>query len=55
LVLPATGDEGVKGAVKQRLTVAYFGEMVWGDERWLKPVAETALVFEGFASIRPKE
>lgn len=56
LVLAATGDnEGIKEAIKQRRTVAYFGEMLWGAERWLKPLADAALAFRGVASIRPKE
>jgi hypothetical protein len=56
LVLAATRDnEGIKEAIKQRRTVAYFGETLWGAERWLKSIAETALTFKGVISIRPKE
>ena len=56
LVLAATRDNGgIKEAIKQRRTVAYFNEMIWGAERWLKRIAETALTFKGISSIRPKE
>lgn len=56
LVLAATRDnEGIKEAIKQRRTIAYFGEMLWGADRWLRPLVESALAFKDVASIRPKE
>lgn len=35
--------QSVYEAIKQRRTLAYFNEMIWGSERWLKPVAEASL------------
>ena len=56
LVLAGTRDEaGIKEAIKQRRTIGYFGEMLWGPERWLKAVSEAALRFKNIALIRPTE
>jgi 3',5'-nucleoside bisphosphate phosphatase len=56
LVLAATRDDaGIKEAIKQRRTIGYFGEMLWGPERWLKAVSEAALRFKNIALIRPTE
>lgn len=44
LVLSKSQDpQGVHEAIKQRRTLAYFNEMIWGSERWLKAVAEASL------------
>ena len=55
LILARTRDQaGVKEAIQQRRTVAYFGEMLWGAERWVKGIAEAAIEIKGTALIRPK-
>ena len=44
LVLAKKADpESVREAIKQRRTLAYFGEMLWGKEKWLRAVAESSL------------
>jgi 3',5'-nucleoside bisphosphate phosphatase len=55
LILARTRDQaGIKEAIQQRRTVAYFGEMLWGAERWVKGLAETAIQIKGTGLIRPK-
>jgi 3',5'-nucleoside bisphosphate phosphatase len=55
LVLARTRDQaGVKDAIQQRRTVAYFGEMLWGAERWVKGLAEAAIQIKGTGLIRTK-
>ena len=55
LILARTRDQvGVKEAIQQRRTVAYFGEMLWGAERWVKGIAEASIEIKGTALIRPK-
>jgi hypothetical protein len=44
LLLSKSRDpQGVYEAIKERRTLAYFNEMIWGQERWLKAVAEASL------------
>jgi hypothetical protein len=55
LILARTRDQaGIKEAIQQRRTVAYFGEMLWGAERWVKGLAEAAIQIKGTGLIRPK-
>lgn len=35
--------QGVREAIKQRRTLAYFEEMLWGKEKWLRALAESSL------------
>lgn len=42
--------QGVYEAIKQRRTLAYFNEMVWGSEPWLKALAEAALHLRAVAA-----
>ena len=43
LLSKSRDSQGVYEAIKQRRTLAYFNEMIWGSERWLKAVAEVSL------------
>jgi hypothetical protein len=54
LILTRTRDPaGIKEAIQQRRTIAYFGEMLWGAERWVKGIAEAAIQIKGTGLIRP--
>ena len=43
---------GVKQAIKQRRTLAYFGEMLWGQERWLRALAVSSLELKVTPSVQ---
>src|SRR6185503_6036304 len=44
LLLASSRDgEGVRDAIKARRTLAYFGGVMWGRERWLGALAEGSL------------
>ena len=41
----AREEKAIRQAIKARRTLAYFGEMLWGREKWLRALAESALGF----------
>jgi len=44
LLLASSRDgEGVRDAIKARRTLAYFGGVMWGRERWLRALADGSL------------
>ncbi len=53
LVLAERRDEkAIREAIKARRTLAYFAEMIWGREEWLRALAESALAFNLTPSIQ---
>lgn len=53
LILSESREEkAIRAAIKARRTLAYFGEMIWGREAWLRPLAENALAFRLTRSIQ---
>ena len=53
LVLAEGRDEkSIREAIKARRTLAYFGEMIWGREEWLRSLAESALDFSLTPSVQ---
>ena len=53
LVLAKSRDEkAIRKAIKARRTLAYFGEMIWGREGWLRALAESALDFSLTPSVQ---
>ena len=53
LVLAKSRDEkAIREAIKARRTLAYFGEMIWGREEWLRALAESALDFSLTPSVQ---
>ncbi len=53
LILAESRDEkSIREAIKARRTLAYFGEMIWGREEWLRALAESALAFRLTPSVQ---
>lgn len=53
LVLAESRDgKSIREAIKARRTLAYFGEMIWGREEWLRSLAESALDFSLTPSVQ---
>ena len=46
------GETSIREAIKARRTLAYFGEMIWGREEWLRALAESLLRFSVTPSIQ---
>ena len=46
------GETSIREAIKARRTLAYFGEMIWGREEWLRALAESSLRFSVTPSIQ---
>ena len=54
LILAESRDEkAIREAIKARRTLAFFGEMLWGREKWLRALAKSALVFSLTPSVQP--
>ena len=53
LVLAERPDEtSIREAIKARRTLAYFGEMIWGREEWLRALAGSSLHFSLTPSVQ---
>lgn len=53
LVLAERRDEtSIREAIKARRTLAYFGEMIWGREEWLRALAGSSLHFRLTPSVQ---
>ena len=53
LILSESRDEkAIRAAIKARRTLAYFGEMIWGREEWLRPLAGSSLRFSITPSVQ---
>lgn len=45
-------ETSIREAIKARRTLAYFGEMIWGREEWLRALAESSLRFSVTPSVQ---
>ncbi len=53
LVLAERREEtSIREAIKARRTLAYFGEMIWGREEWLRALAQSSLHFSLTPSVQ---